>query len=790
MKNKFEFDWNIVAKLDPSYLLYLEDIFKIQLDEDVARWVDPDSEDVPAPLQQAVANAAGLDEDWTTNQDWRKKDLSEEEQSIIDMTHNDAEKGGVTAASGPLRCDKEADNDEKPEPRYRLKAEYQEYPIQEHPKVLMIMPPKRVLAIGSEFRKGDINYRVNGSNERNTDVVWLVKQKMYFNQDKVGLLKATYRFDRLHDATSELKKNFRMVVYNLKTAKLYYIHGQSTGKYKRITKSISQVGLNKNGVQGALSVISEDFAAQFVKVIRNHVIELIPDAYIPDPPVRKQRAPLPGKVIRISSKVLDIINSSEYRSDVLYAMMLQHKVGCRLEWLADENFINNIVEFAGYPDLFARLEGTAPIVDGVIRTGGKDAAIIKQNTAIKSKTIYTVFSKLRQRPGAKTVTRALFGPWHKNIYHKLMTWEDEDKTHFTGGVIGFLMDLSYVMGKGILPTDAYHLIVRLVKRGDSYARKHLMQMHNIFDYLRGNIYNPDLNDTPSLEKLKQVTLYTRTLTKFLNIKEAVEDGKIDITKLPDTAAATKYYNQMQLDTNQPLLWPTFHDMVNMAQALGIRLRINKFTCAADVRRLHDRFAAFQQRDLEAFNKYDGFEFLKFEAPTKEYGGFKFIQLTTPADLVEEGRVMHHCIGGYSNRCLEGTSIVFSMFKERSWVTIELTGLDMAYGIRQQYTIKDFTVQNQDMLDTIDKWHDDIVNMHRNDEEVYATKARKSLEYQKNLAQLKKYEAMGEDDMSSEERKWLTQAIENVKRALEGSVVKMELKEVPDATTFEQALTPA
>ena len=59
-----------------------------------------------------------------------------------------------------------------------------------------------------------------------------------------------------------------------------------------------------------------------------------------------------------------------------------------------------------------------------------------------------------------------------------------------------------------------------------------------------------------------------------------------------------------------------------------------------------------------------------------------------------------------------------------------------------------------------------------------------------MAQLKKYEAMGEDDMSSEERKWLTQAIENVKRALEGSVVKMELKEVPDATTFEQALTPA
>jgi len=78
----------------------------------------------------------------------------------------------------------------------------------------------------------------------------------------------------------------------------------------------------------------------------------------------------------------------------------------------------------------------------------------------------------------------------------------------------------------------------------------------------------------------------------------------------------------------------------------------------------------------------------------------------------------------------------------------------------------------------------------NDEEVYAIKARKSLEYQKNLAQLKKYESMGEDDMGSDERKWLTQAIETVKRALEGSAIKMELKEVPNAETFTQALVPA
>ena len=119
MRNKFEFDWNIVAKLDPSYLQYLEDIFKTQHEGDVARWVDPDSEEVPAPLQQGVVDTINLDEDWTTNQDWRKKDLSEEEQSIIEMTHNDAEKGGVTAASGPPKRDKEADNDEEPEPRYR-----------------------------------------------------------------------------------------------------------------------------------------------------------------------------------------------------------------------------------------------------------------------------------------------------------------------------------------------------------------------------------------------------------------------------------------------------------------------------------------------------------------------------------------------------------------------------------------------------------------------------------------------------------------------------------------------
>jgi hypothetical protein len=621
----------------------------------------------------------------------------------------------------------------------------------------LIAPPKRVLSPGSEFWLGDTFYQITNSSERREDITWFYKSRIYRKPDKIGMYRSCFRLDRIHDASSELKKQFRMAVYNLETAKLYYITAVDNGKHKRIGKKITQMGLNQNGVQSVLSITDEKIAARFVQVIRDHVMGLIPDAYLPDPPVRKQRVRRAG-AIQIDEKIMDIVNDSQYRGQVLYAMLLQHKVGCRLEWLSDDKFIHNIAQFASTHDLSTRLQGGRHAENEIEREEEE-----KRTTMLKRKTMYTVFPKLRKRPGAKTVTRALFGPWHKNIYHSIMTWDDGEKDFFQDAV-GFLLDLSYTMSQGWLSNDTYHLISQLVKRRDSHARRQLYQISSIISTLRGNMW--DHNPEPTPELLRQVAFYTRTSKKLLDLVES-GDGAV----------------------NEVVNWTTFRDMMNMAQELGIRLRINKFTCAADVQRLHDRFAAFQQRDLEAHNKYDGFEFLKFESPEKEYEGFRFIQLLTPAELVYEGKTMHHCVGGYSNHCLEGRSIIFSMYKERSWVTIELDGGDQEYKIKQKYTIKDFTIRNSSMLDVIEKWHQDLLNMHRGDKELYAQRALAYYEYQKNAQKLKKYEDMTDDDMGDEERKWLAQALENTKAALESSALKMNM-EVSDATQNEQVYATA
>ena len=742
MRNVYKFDYNLVAKLDPSYMQYLEDITTDGFSKDNISITESASGDIEDDRPIAEPQVTNID----TN--WRSEGLSEDEKSIIDMMHNEGsidpkEEGGVKNIIDGIR-DIDLQNSEATIPEYVLKAEYRNYPSQIHPNVLMIKPPKRVLAPGSEVWTNDnIRYHITRTKERDPNVVNMVKQLLYYKPGKIGMMRITYRLDRLHDVSTERRKYFRMVTYNLDTAKLYVISGQSKGKHKRITQRVAQVGLNKTGVQAALNVINNSLCAKFVQVIQDYVLKLIPDAYIPVK--EKTRKPTRHR-IRVNTETMSIVSSAVYRADVLYAMMLQHKVGCRLKWLSDEHFLNHIAEFASIKNIGVRFFG--------------ETQTEKQEKAFKTKTIYTVLSKLKKRPGAKTVTKALFGPWYRNIYHQLMVWKIDEVDHFPNAV-NFLINLSHSMSKGILPKDVYHFIVQMIKRNDEYAYKQLLEIRHILLQIHHAPLTEPSEQTPRI--IRYVQAYIKASLRMIRAIES-EGGSI----------------------KEVIEWTTFNDMMSMAQELGIRIRINKLTCIDDVRVLHDRFAAFQQRNLEAYNRYDKYEFLKFESPDKEYDGFKFIQLLTPNDLVKEGKDMHHCVGGYSRHCLKGHSIIFSMFKDRSWITIEIAGDSNVYEIRQQYTIKDFTIRNNNILNIVKKWHYDLVNMHSEDEKLYGMRAMVYYEYQKNKTKLEKYQDMEGDDLNDAERGWLKQALKNAKEALESSALHMQLeKEVPNAKAFEQ-----
>ena len=769
MRNHYEFDWNIVAKLDPSYLQYLEDVWKIKLEEDENPGLNPGDPNIhdhsAADLNLLAPAAANPDGTINLDNDWRAKGLSEEEKAVVEMMHSnggDAKEGGIIEGATMVLQPQDGlvNTTEDVEPKYRLKAEYRDYPQSDYTGQLRLLlaPPKRVLGPGSEFWIGhDLRYEVIASNERNPDIVWLRKHGCYYRHPKVGMFNVIHRLDRIHDASSELKKFFRMAVYNLETAKLYYITGQSEGKHKRITKKVTQASLNRNGVLAVLSITDKAICARFVGTIRDYILKAIPNAYVPAQVKEKQPEVLGTNQIRIGPDILSIIDDSRYRGDVFYALMLQHKVGQRLEWLSDEAFLLHISEIAGMSDLAGQLLGRINL------TGNEDELIgLKREAMVKRKTRYTVFANLRKRPGAKTVTRSLFGPWHRNIFHKILTWNDSEMDPFRN-VVPFLFDLAYTISSGVLPTATYHLFVELVKRGDIHSRRQLIQFSTILGELRPDPWTDDGAGTARL--LPQLGLYTRTVRNILSrtdLNEVAVDGVIN--------------------------WHMFRDMLDMARELNIRVRINKFTCVSDIQRLHDRFAVFQQRDLEIHNTYSAYTFLPLESPDKEYGGFRFIQLATPDQLVEEGKTMHHCVGGYSKHCLMGKSILFSMFKGRSWITVELDGSD--YTIRQKYTIKDFTVQNKEILEIIDEWLHDLVEIHKNDEEPYQVRANAHYQVQLNAEKLEKLEAMEHDNMSPDEKSWLEQALATLKGDLEGSLVKMTTKEVPNATSFEQIPAPA
>ena len=159
-------------------------------------------------------------------------------------------------------------------------------------------------------------------------------------------------------------------------------------------------------------------------------------------------------------------------------------------------------------------------------------------------------------------------------------------------------------------------------------------------------------------------------------------------------------------------------MFNMARRYNYRIRPNKFKNKADVTDLHHKLDRILRRDAKVLKDMEGKSFAPFAHPNKEYDKFKFVFLDTPEALVEEGKSMRHCVGGYSEQCLDGDSIIFSMrMGGRGYITLELRGTDLQ--LVQKYTIKDKLVENKDILKLIDRWHSDIINMHKDDEECYA-----------------------------------------------------------------------
>jgi len=315
-------------------------------------------------------------------------------------------------------------------------------------------------------------------------------------------------------------------------------------------------------------------------------------------------------------------------------------------------------------------------------------------------------------------------------------------------LIGLIPDMVQLIALDKLDKEIYHYIVYVVNEYISGVEDYLSVINEIRHMLHALT-------TQALNELHQ---YNRP-----NERNIPQMCKSFIKIMKNICNADNGYTYVT--------WTFVRDTIIMANEFSIRLRINKFKSREDVREVHDRLAAYQNRNSNVSKKYEKYKFLQYKSPTKLYNGFEFRQLVTAAELVEEGRSMHHCVSGYSFYCVEGKSLIYSMWNKRSWLTIELDGTDLKLPIKQKYTILDKTVNNEEMLSIIEKWHEDLVAIHKYDEQPYVVNAKEYSSFQENLLKLNHFNMVLSDNdnkYDDNEIKFIQNAIRPLEIAVEES----------------------
>ena len=286
---------------------------------------------------------------------------------------------------------------------------------------------------------------------------------------------------------------------------------------------------------------------------------------------------------------------------------------------------------------------------------------------------------LKKKPHPSTVVKYLLGPLYNNTAYKLVMAESNRHMH---GMVPFLKHMS--------KDKALHHFVShvLSENNDSFKGR----MVDSLAAASGEMTAYGSRE-PLPEELRLFDKYVRLLAQFY--------------KADGIEART-------------VTWHTFRDTFSMAARFNISINMSQLTDADTVNAIHDRFSAYIQRDKKALRELQRKPFMPFAHPDKDYNGFKFEFLGTAQELVDEGRVMKHCVGGYGYRCAEGSSIIFSMRKDGiSLITIEVDGKSIGCRILQMYTRHDVTVTNPEILKLVDEWSKDITKMHRADTETYA-----------------------------------------------------------------------
>lgn len=528
--------------------------------------------------------------------------------------------------------------------------------------VLLLRPPKTVLGPRSVIKWDNGVQEIIYSHKDNINNVWLKTTKLYENDKTINLRTKWYKFDRLRDITIEDKMKFRSIVYNKITHKLYYIYTTKNGfgKKPKYIKNIYQMGLNIFNYNTYFHYYTHDVSNSKHLIIK--FLKKVLDnsqQYVPD-------LYLP-KYLEYELNT-NILKNSRSVCLIAYYISIQARVGVRLGWLTD-NIIENVSTYINSvsPHNTTYLTFAA--------NNHKYRNFLDSLEKSRKNTIYSIVKKLKKNPTFKTLVKTLFGKHYKNIYNKVMA-------EYLGGNPSIMRTLVTTTALGY--TNTYHHCAQLINKELSLSKE-----------------------------------------RFYNYMREVESAIVNVCTRRDEDILNQFINLSRRVFNDgyaPITWLTFRDTLMMANALGVRIRLNEITDQCQLREIHNDLAALVNTNKE--NKsYKNCVFTKITQPEKKYDGFEFVQLLTEDELAAEGKAMHHCVGVYTKRCVNGMSLIFSMRKEnKSHVTIELSGYK--YGVVQKQGVSNEVITSPELLNPISQWHADLLELHKDDKLDYQELCRK------------------------------------------------------------------
>ena len=383
----------------------------------------------------------------------------------------------------------------------------------------------------------------------------------------------------------------------------------------------------------------------------------------------------------------------------IIGLLWQHKQNKQLPWLSNE--------------LFDSIE---TLKSSLMRADDEFAESMRKRSLTKM---------MRKKAHPTTVFKYFLGDLFNNTVYKLVTHPSSINMY---SIINFIQHMAK-------DKFLHHFISHVLNsKNHSFINRMLIVLAGASTDVIG--YGHTINDMIDEDKLRLFNKYLRVLQSFCE-----KEG----------------------DDARGIEWHTFRDTFEMAGRFNISINLAQLNTARDIRDLHDRFSDYTQRDNSILRNLKSNVFMPFDHPDKEFSGFEFKFLGTAEDLVEEGREMKHCVGGYGYRCAEGSSLIFSMRKDDvSYITIEIDGKDFNCPVTQLYTRHDINVTNEEILKIVESWKQELKRMHSNDEFCYRDLVKLTMMYVSN-ANLLKTNDHPADILSSllKEREDLTTALEKL-----------------------------